>query len=229
MIFGFYFVLGVPGTFWILFVFFDFCVFVYHWIITSVSFLTFWAPSWLWLCLFFLLFLILALNLLAGCFLPLVIHFCLYFLRWRLFDTSWRLTLFSFGCFKRMFRPTPGLTYFSDRELPQLWETFCLQFWFSFIWKIFNLGSYTWDVLSARRSEHEYVLYLSEAWMCSEFGYQCPMSDKKGLNLYKDSFNPKISRRGTMAYGRNIALKFRIFSEIPNFWKLSSSTTFNGT
>ena len=25
-------------------------------------------------------------------------------------------------------------------------------------------------------------IYLSEAWMCSEFGYQHPMSNKKGLN-----------------------------------------------
>ena len=31
------------------------------------------------------------------------------------------------------------------------------------------------------RTEMKLKIYLSEAWMCSEFGYQCPMLDKKGL------------------------------------------------
>ena len=32
------------------------------------------------------------------------------------------------------------------------------------------------------RTEMKRKIYLSEAWMCSEFGYQRPMSDKKGLS-----------------------------------------------
>ena len=31
------------------------------------------------------------------------------------------------------------------------------------------------------RTEMKLKIYLSEAWMCSEFGYQRPMSNKKGL------------------------------------------------
>ena len=33
------------------------------------------------------------------------------------------------------------------------------------------------------RTEMKLKIYLSEAWMCSEFGYQRLMSNKKGLNL----------------------------------------------
>ena len=35
------------------------------------------------------------------------------------------------------------------------------------------------------RTNMEFKIYLSEAWMCSEFSYQCLMSDKKGLKYQK--------------------------------------------
>ena len=34
-------------------------------------------------------------------------------------------------------------------------------------------------------TEMKLNIYLSEAWMCSEFSYQRPMSNKKGLTMYQ--------------------------------------------
>ena len=43
-------------------------------------------------------------------------------------------------------------------------------------------------------TEMKLKIYLSEAWMCSEFGYQRPMSNKKGLRfeVREHLFNPKF-------------------------------------
>ena len=41
--------------------------------------------------------------------------------------------------------------------------------------------SLTLSCSANERTEMKLKIYLSEAWMCSEFGYQRPMSNKKGL------------------------------------------------
>ena len=42
-------------------------------------------------------------------------------------------------------------------------------------------GTLTLSCSANERTEMKLKIYLSEAWMCSEFGYQRPMSNKKGL------------------------------------------------
>ena len=49
--------------------------------------------------------------------------------------------------------------------------------------------SLTLSCSANERTEMKLKIYLSEAWMCSEFGYQLPMSNKKGLKVLRTTHN----------------------------------------
>ena len=50
-----------------------------------------------------------------------------------------------------------------------------------------NTQTLTLSCSANEHTEMKLKIYLSEAWMCSEFGYQRPMSNKKGLNFQSES------------------------------------------
>ena len=54
------------------------------------------------------------------------------------------------------------------------------------------------------RTEMNPKIYLSEAWMCSEFGYQCPMLDKKELNMHPGNLTPKECKLCGKGFESNI-------------------------
>ena len=53
---------------------------------------------------------------------------------------------------------------------------------FKTFYMLCNKNLLTLSCSANERTEMKLKIYLSEAWMCSEFGYQRPMSNKKGLN-----------------------------------------------
>ena len=52
-------------------------------------------------------------------------------------------------------------------------------------------------------------IYLTEAWMCSEFGYQRPMSNKKGLRVELRDFSREEQEPSLTIWTNPIAIKNR--------------------
>jgi len=56
------------------------------------------------------------------------------------------------------------------------------------------------------RTEMKLKIYLSEAWMCSEFGYQRPMSNKKGLKKHNRVWFSYSTVHNSTVFNRRITV-----------------------